>query len=465
MPRLAPLLLIAIGLAGCNGQPNQLQRVKQAGELVVVTREGHTTYYKGPHGTTGFEYDLAGQFADYLGVKLKVKVAASVADILPMVQNGAADLAAAGLTVTPQRAKGVRFGPSYYTITPELVYRVGTPEPDNLKDLNGYLEVVAGSSHAALLRRLKSTQYTDLRFATNKELDSDELLYFVWEHLIDYTVADSNEVAVNQRFYPELRVAFDVGPPEKLAWAFPAGPDHSLYRAAVKFFNVIRKDHRLDQLVERHYGHMKEFDYVGTRRFMAHIKKRLPAYEPFFKRAARKTGEDWRLLAAMGYQESHWDPKAVSPTGVKGIMMITRKTMHYLGLDNRVDPEQSIVGGARYFEMVKKKIPERVGEPDRTWLALAAYNVGFGHLEDARILTQRQGGDPDKWVDVKQRLPLLSHKKWYRRTEHGYARGREPVRYVENIRSYYDILVWTTKQDDKPRPEDPPALAIDSPVF
>ncbi|HKK13379.1 MAG TPA: transglycosylase SLT domain-containing protein, partial [Gammaproteobacteria bacterium] len=130
-----------------------------------------------------------------------------------------------------------------------------------------------------------------------------------------------------------------------------------------------------------------------------------------------------------------------------------------------VDPEQSIVGGARYFEMVKKKIPERVGEPDRTWLALAAYNVGFGHLEDARILTQRQGGDPDKWVDVKQRLPLLSHKKWYRHTEHGYARGREPVRYVENIRSYYDILVWTTKQDDKPRPEDPPALAIDSPVF
>jgi len=170
--------------------------------------------------------------------------------------------------------------------------------------------------------------------------------------------------------------------------------------------------------------------------------------------AAEQTGIDWRLLAAIGYQESHWNPRARSPTGVRGIMMLTQSTMRHLGLKNRLDPRQSIIGGARYIAMMKRRIPDRIPEPDRTWMALAAYNVGFGHLEDARILAQRDGANPDKWVDVKKYLPRLSRRKWYRRTKHGYARGGEPVRYVENIRSYYDILVWYTERDNAPTPKE-----------
>jgi membrane-bound lytic murein transglycosylase F len=112
-----------------------------------------------------------------------------------------------------------------------------------------------------------------------------------------------------------------------------------------------------------------------------------------------------------------------------------------------------------------QNIPERIPEPDRTWLALAAYNVGLGHLEDARILTQKNKGDSDRWVDVKKNLPLLSQKKWFQQTRYGYARGREPVRYVENIRTYYDILVWVTEQEmaqHKP-PKDP--LQFGSPAL
>jgi membrane-bound lytic murein transglycosylase F len=107
---------------------------------------------------------------------------------------------------------------------------------------------------------------------------------------------------------------------------------------------------------------------------------------------------------------------------------------------------QSIKGGALYFQQQLEKIPARITEPDRTWFALAAYNIGYGHLEDARILTQQQGRNPDKWLDVKQSLPLLENDAWFTQTKYGYARGEEPVIYVENIRSYYDLLVWLTTE-------------------
>ncbi|MEE8343000.1 MAG: membrane-bound lytic murein transglycosylase MltF, partial [Gammaproteobacteria bacterium] len=209
----------------------------------------------------------------------------------------------------------------------------------------------------------------------------------------------------------------------------------------------IKQDGTLGRLMDRYYGHLPEFNYVGTSSFLRHIRSRLPKYQELFMQGADAIGEDWRLVAAIGYQESHWNPKAVSPTGVRGIMMLTRNTTAYLGLNNRIDPRQSILGGARYFSLVKRKVPARISEPDRTWLALAAYNIGFGHLEDARKLTEGQGGNPDKWVDVKQRLPLLSQSKWYRHTEHGYARGQVSVQYVENVRSYYDILIWSTRRN------------------
>lgn len=458
-------LLLAFTVSACDLSPqSHLDRVLERGELRVLTRNTATTYFEGPEGPTGIEYDLAAGFADYLGVKLELVIPDNFTDILAQVENGDVDLAAAGLTITETRRALIKFGPSYQKITPQLVYRVGTPAPKNLDELHGSLEVVAGSSHAERLRDLKE-EYPNLSFQENNELESEQLLNLVWEQVIDYTVADSNEVAINRRFYPELRVAFDLSSPEPLAWAFPPGEDNSLLDKAKAYFTELRTNGRLDQLLERYYGHVGDFDYVGTRRYMAHIQQRLPRYRDWFIEAAEQTGLDWRLLAAVGYQESHWNPRAVSPTGVRGIMMLTQATMRQLGInESRHDPEASIMGGARYIARVKAKIPERVQEPDRTWMALAAYNVGFGHLEDARILAQRDGADPDKWVDVKNYLPRLSQKKWYKQTRHGYARGREPVRYVENIRSYYDILVWQTERERKPPPTSP-ALSVDLPAL
>jgi membrane-bound lytic murein transglycosylase F len=157
---------------------------------------------------------------------------------------------------------------------------------------------------------------------------------------------------------------------------------------------------------------------------------------------ALKNGLDWRLIAAISYQESHWRPRAKSPTGVRGMMMLTQPTAKEVGVTNRLDAQQSLEGGAHYFLKLHQRLPEEIQEPDRTWFTLAAYNVGWGHLEDAREITHFQGGDANRWVDVKERLPLLERKEWYKYTKHGYARGNEPVTYVQRIRHYYEVLAW-----------------------
>ena len=462
--RLTFVLLILL-ITACDLLPkSQLDRVKDSGELRVLTRNSGTTYYEGPNGPAGLEYDLAAGFAEYLGVKLNIETPESLSQILRKIQFGAADMAAAGLTVTAERQAVLDFSTSYQRITPQLVYRVGVRTPKNLNELQGNLEVVADSSHAERLRALQD-EYPNLSFRETSELDSEQLLNLVWEQVIDYTVADSNEVAISRRFYPELRVAFDISSAEPLAWAFPRGEDRSLIEKADEYLKTLKDNGKLDRLLERYYGYVTDFDYVGTRRYMKHMEQRLPQFRQWFEEAGDMTGIDWRLLAAIGYQESHWNPKAVSPTGVRGIMMLTRDTMQHLGITkSRLDPQASIEGGARYIARVKNRIPKRIGEPDRTWMALAAYNVGFGHLEDARVLAQSDGADQDKWIDVKKYLPLLSQKKWYKQTRHGYARGNEPVRYVENIRSYYDILVWVTDRDNVPKPRSP-ALTIESPAL
>ena len=193
---------------------------------------------------------------------------------------------------------------------------------------------------------------------------------------------------------------------------------------------------------------------MGARQFHKATQKKLVEYKDMFVEYA---GDDldWRLLAAVSYQESHWKPHAKSPTGVRGMMMLTLNTAKQLGIKNRLDAEQSIRGGAQYLRKVIKRVPPRISDPDRTWFALAGYNVGWGHVEDARIITQQLGLDPDKWSDVKESLPLLQKKKWYKKTKHGYARGAEPVKYVNNIRRYYDVLVWQDEEIDAPDSELP----------
>ncbi|MDZ7736481.1 MAG: membrane-bound lytic murein transglycosylase MltF [Gammaproteobacteria bacterium] len=247
-------------------------------------------------------------------------------------------------------------------------------------------------------------------------------------------------------------------------------PGHSADRLTGRYtwprtsiLGKLQRDGDLERLLGRYYAHVRQYNYVDAQTFLTRIAERLPEYRPYFRAAADEQGFDWRLLAAVSYQESHWDPQALSPTGVRGMMMLTQDTAARVGIDDRTDPVQSIHGGARYLREVVDKIPERIPWPDRLWFALAAYNIGYGHLEDARILTEGQGGDPDSWEDVRERLPLLSQRQWYEQTRLGYARGYEPVSFVRNVRRYYEVLVWLDEQRNMARPAMPPQIV--SPVL
>ena len=428
-----------------------VENIKSNGQLVVVTRNSPTTYYEGADGPAGLEYEMVKMFADELGVELTLLVPDSFDDLLKQISENTVHIAAAGLTVTKEREKKFRFGPSYQEITEQLVYNRDNKRPKSLSKLDGSLEVVANSSHEERLKQL-TKKYSNLNWKANHDLGSDALLQMVSDNIIEYTIADSNELLLSQRFLINLRVAFNINVPQQLAWAMPKTDDNSLYVEVQKFFKKIKENGELTRLLERNYGHVEDFDYVGTKIFMRHIETRLPEFQAFFEAAAEKQNIDWRLIAAMAYQESHWDPAAVSPTGVKGLMMLTLKTAKDMKVKNRVDPESSITGGAKYYKKTLERIDESVTAPDRYWMAMAAYNVGFYHLQDARLITRKLNKNPDLWIDVKESLPLLAKSKWYRKTRYGYARGWEPVRYVENIRSYYDILKWVDDSNNVTTP-------------
>jgi len=421
-------------------QPSHLQRVKDSGKLHVLTFYGTTTYFPTTEGYAGFEYELATRFAQWLGVKPVFLAVDSMAELLPAILKGDSDLAAAGLTITDVRNQYLRFTAPYQSITEQVIYLGGTHRPRSVTDLQGgRLEVMAGTSHQRTLEILKQ-RYPQLEWKS-VHLDIEKRLQRIEAGKSDYTVADSHQFATLRRFYPRLKVAFDLSEPKPLAWAFSKNHDGTLYQEAEKFFQHIREDKTLERLLDHYYGYVDALGYVDIFTFRRHFRERLPKYRSYFEQAAHRYGWDWRLLSAIAYQESHWNNNAQSPTGVRGIMMLTRQTAKQVRVKDRLNPKETIPGAARYLAQLKARIPERIPEPDRTWFTLAAYNIGFGHLEDARVLTQSTGGNPDSWMDVKKHLPLLSRKEWYSRVKHGYARGYEPVRYVENVRNYYDLLV------------------------
>lgn len=425
---------------GSNGAGSTLDAIREAGELRVITRNSPTTYYYGRRREKGPEYDLARRFADELGVDLRLVVIDDIGEILDALAAGKGHIAAAGLTVTEERRRRFDFGPAYQEVRQEVVCRRGGAIPDDWEDLPDVeLLVMEETSYISRLREIK--QYVhDLEWQEAGALSTEQILERVWRGRVDCTVADSNIVALNQRYYPELKVAFPITDEQDLAWALPQGSD-SLQAELKEWFAGLKEKGDLAVIRERYYGHFQIFDYVEIAVFQRRIKERLPRYKDLFQAVAGDyPAFSWELIAAQAYQESHWRPLARSPTGVRGMMMLTRTTARSLGIHNRLNVRNSVRGGAEYLAQMWERLPLSVEEPDRTWIALAAYNVGMGHIWDARRLAEREGLDPDSWNTLKRMLPRLSQPQYYKTLPYGYARGNEPVKYVMRIRQYYQVL-------------------------
>lgn len=441
---IAWLALPACLLTGCEEAPKPpVAPIAQSGELVVLTVNGPATYFEDAQGLpSGFEYDLAVMFAKELKVKPVFVFTDNPASIDKLLREKQAHLAAAALTKHFDFPGGLAWGPTYFTTQHEIVGRTTdtTPRPKSLDDIgNARIGVVDETVGDYMLSEMPKLKAPVERLPP--ETSTADLLEEVAKGTLDYALVESNRFTLARRYFPQIDVMFKVGKPVDYAWLVSTVDKKRLLEAAKPFFEKLRKDGTLGRLVDRYYGHAAKLTALDSETLIERIGVDMPRLRPIFEEAERASGIDWRLVAAIGYQESHWDPAATSPTGVRGFMMLTDETAERLQVKDRLDARESIVGGARYFALLKESsIPSRIPEPDRTFLALAAYNQGVGHLEDARILAQRSGLSPDKWQDVRQVLPKLADPATFPSLQHGYARGFEAVQFVDNVRNYYDIL-------------------------
>tara|TARA_Y100001936_G_C16093537_1_gene689097 strand:- start:10984 stop:12369 length:1386 start_codon:yes stop_codon:yes gene_type:complete len=414
--------------------------IDKSNELVVIIENNRYKYNKSYDGKyMGFEYDIASEFAKELGKKIRFIAAKNSYESKLILEKNQAHIAT-GINVTTNSKLQIRFGPVYQYIFPQVAYNTNQLKPNNFREMLGKnIVVVRGTVYGELLTNAR-LKLPKLHWVETEE-STEDLLSKVAAGKIDYVITDSSQINVAKNLYPSLGAAMTLSKKIGKAWAFSPSSELVLQKKAQKFFKRIRKDGTLKRLVDKYYGHVKRLGKENINKFLERTKTSLPNLRRYFYQAEEITKIDWRLIAALSYQESHWDRKATSFTNVRGIMMLTKETAERMKVKDRLNARQNILAGARYLLILKNTLPDRIMEPDRTWIALASYNQGYGHIEDARILAQRLGLSPDVWVDLKRSLPLLSKKKYFKGLKHGYARGGEAVYLTESVRAYYDILI------------------------
>ena len=428
-----------------------LDKILREKQLNVVFLNAPTSYYIGADGPQGFEYDLLKDYADFLGVDLNITTADTVKEAIELSQKPNIDITSASLTRTPKREKKFNFGPSYLEVQEQVVcYRgmLGSGKfPRDVEDLSGlHLVVGEDTSYSETIKSLQNDGY-DINVSITAEYSTEELLAQVASHKIDCTVVDSNIYSLNHRYFTEMALAFTISGREQLAWVLPPNCD-KLEASMYAWLNNFNQSGKMASLKDHYYSYVMFFDYYNTKMFYKRIKTRLPKYKHIFVSVGKKYDIPWKLLAAISYQESHWNPRAKSFTGVRGMMMLTRRTAKLLGVKNRLDPKQSITGGTRHLKQMMKFVPKEVKGEDRLKFALGAYNIGMGHIRDAQKLAQKMGYDQNSWNDLKKVLPLLAHKQYYKTLKHGYARGSEALKYVESIYDFKDILENTLDKEN-----------------
>src|SRR5580698_5754547 len=447
MAAVATTFLVA---ASYSPPPRSINPVHGKGELRVVTLEGPTTYTKGTRGTEGLEFRLAQEFARQQGLDLYIYPVATPALMRAELAAGRADIAAAQLTADGTWSRVGDAAAVYDQVPQMVVYHRGEDQPAIADLASMDLLVKAGSPQEQMLRRLKIRLFPKLGWTAVSPYAVDPM-QDIQNGVGDYAVVDANEYAYARHLYPDVVPAFPLPETRPVQWVV-RNTDPDLYASVNRFIEASRQSGLLSSLLAAPSQDRRLLAYEDSRQFHLDLAARLPQYRAWFEEASQETGVDWRLLAAIGYQESKWDPEAQSSMGASGMMMLTSNTADSLGVEDRSDAHESILAGARYFQEVRDKVPARIPEPDRTWLAIAAYNVGYGHVEDARRLAQMRGKNPDSWLDVREQLPLLSDEAWYDRLQHGFARGAEPAQFVDRIQRFLKLLEWQSSTATKVQP-------------
>ena len=425
------------GQMGIRSKPT-LEQIQKRGTIRMITTNNATSYYTYRDSPMGFEYDLAKAFADHLGVALEV-IVPEWDTMFERLNSGQGDFIAAGITITEPREQIALFSQPYIPVQQKFIHHKLKFGIKSIEQLAGKtIHVRKGTSYQERLEEIKASGI-DLEIELLDDVPTEEIIRMVSEKEIKFTIVDSNIALLNRRYYPEIKIGLPIQEEEYLGWAVKK-TNKALRDQINQFIEMAEETGLLGKIYKKYYGNVEIFDYFDLKKFHERITTRLPKYKKIIKTEAEKYGFDWRLIAAIVYQESHFNPSAKSRTGVRGLMQVTLATAKQMGIKNRLDPKQSVKAGVKFLNLMHKRFDDIPDPQQQKFFALASYNVGYGHVRDAQAIARQQGMDINKWTSLEKTLPLLSKQKYYKHTRHGYARGKEPVTYVERILTYYDIL-------------------------
>ncbi len=434
-----PIILLAIIVLVAGFFVNTNQNKKQ---VRIIPQSGPSTLYSSSENYgnfLSFDLDIINQFSSFTGYEVSISAARSPMQSKNALMLGFADIAILAVEEKIISLPLVATGPSFFDTHYQVTFNKKSRKPMSNSEFRRY-RLGLSPSGWDFLKKIKSS-YPEYKSSKFVIADNNKLFAMLDSNYVGHLITDYHASINLQRFYPSLSLDKKVSGIIKFRWITTKEKENLLGKDLVTFTNQLSRDGNLERLKEKYFGHLHRLKRQDIDAFLQRIDSILPKYKSIFEEAGKLYRTDWRLIAALGYQESHWNPKALSPTGVKGLMMLTKPTASRLGVTNRYDARQNIFAATKYLNTLNANLPKTVQEPDRTWMALAAYNVGAGHVTDARIIAARLGLNPNFWVSILKTLPLLTQKKYYSSVKHGYARGGEAVNLVQRVRNYHEILL------------------------
>ena len=427
--------------------------------IKVALRVNPVSYYWYDGKATGFDYQLLQSFANRTQTKIEIIPVSTAAKAIDLLKEQKVDMAAGALGETQIYTEHFAVSQPYYQSEQYMIYRHPDVKPRRFGEISlSDIDVGANPNHIALLEKLSGEHseesiHADLSIEPDDTNDSPwylhsdtpsyKLIEMVNLGLIRYALADAHELSATHFLYPYVKIAFRVSEEVPIVWLFNRQPTQAssthLVHLADGLFSDMQKSGELDRITKSHPGHLELLPYAEKLTFMESAYRKLSKHKRYFQLAADRYHLDWKFLAAVAYQESHWNPSAVSPTGVRGIMMLTKEVAQRYAVQNRSDAYQSIMGGSKYLNELIGRIPSEIPAPDRVWMALAAYLAGYGHLEDAFRLTRERGKTINSWIEVRHSMKLLQKPQWYLNSRHGKPNDNVII-YINNIRNYQFLL-------------------------
>ncbi|WP_297085840.1 transporter substrate-binding domain-containing protein [uncultured Draconibacterium sp.] len=431
-----------------------LEEIKKEGVLNVVTTYSSTSYFLYRGQPMGYEYDLLKRFAKHIGVDFKVEVSNNLDVMYEKLHQGDVDLIAHGLTITGKRKEFIRFTDYLYLTHQVLVQK----KPDNWRKMRwselqsslihdaieligDTVSVRANSSYLNRIDNLKDEMGGEIYVDTlSGDLSTDKIIEMVAKGEIKYTFADNNIASINASYYPNLDIRVPVSFSQRMAWAVRPNSE-SLLTELDNWIDSMKNGVEYYVIYNKYFKNERDFRRRENSELYSINHNRISEYDDLIQIYADSLGWDWRLYAAMIFQESKFNPTSESWAGAKGLMQMMPQTAEKYGVTDRTDPEMSMEGGTKVLQVLWDRFIDIPDSVQRIKFTMAAYNCGYSHVIDARVLAEEEGIDSYRWDEcVEESMLKLSYPENYNKPfiKYGYVRGIEPVSYVKQIFSRYE---------------------------